>query len=185
MRCSLLALILLAGGAQAQPSRTFVVDGFTNADVVSSFEMEGISLETPMSEIRGILLGRGYEEVFSNKPGYLEFVRGSRRLTGLGATSLTIKIQQRDGGRTIHLSRIVRGEKPFAGDIHVEEARRLKALICEGMADDTQRWQLCPPNTDSAVALTAGRRETELTSDLLVHALRVSTKGSAIHLERR
>lgn len=185
MRGSLLALILCGTAVEAQPESSFVVDGFTNAAAFSSFEIEGISLETPMGKIPDILLSRGYEEVLSDKPGYLEFVKGTREPTRLGATSFQLKVLRDGAGRSIELSRTVRGERPFSTDNHIQEAKRLKALICKGVPDETQHWRLCPPDTDTKVTLGTGRQVIKLTSGLFVQALRVSTKGSAIHIEHK
>ncbi len=176
--------------------RTFWVTDFSAASEVSSFTIEGVSLETPFDEIREILEERGYEEEFTPSL-LLKFVKSTGNPRDAGSVTYQIEVNDRDGGRYLRFMRSTTdgpvsssdstlwSTQPLPSSEDVEKVRSLKSIICDGIPDETEQWRLCPPNVDDEASLSMGRFGITLVDGLVVEVLHAKPLYTVIQLRRR
>jgi len=172
---------------------SFKVTGFTRADDVLGFSIDGVSMNTPFSEIRDILTARGYEEEF--QPALqLHFIKGAQRRVA-GTLTQRIKIDDRDGGRHLFFMReqrdghvsendtILFSEQPLPASADVEMFKQLKSIVCDGIPDATEKWQLCPPNFDDEARISMGSAGVTLVDGLVIGPMNATPLKTLIKIQ--
>ncbi len=159
-------------------------------DLIEDFVVEGFSLATPLESVRDILLDNGYEEIISNDPQTLQFIKGGRSPTVLGESSYRILVRHKDGIRRLHFLRQTRVDRrksdlQLADTDDVTLVRDLKNTICASVADETERWRLCPPDTDAGVRLGVGNVWLKLDEGLYIENLHATPAATVINLFSR
>lgn len=187
---SLEAAATRGGGGTAADYRAQRITRFTNEAELLGFELHGVSLVTPWGRSVALLKQNGWDEIGSPRPDELrQFIKGPRtpsagettqsvmlRRTPLG---LEITFGRREGGS--HATR--KPTEPLADVPEVRAARRLKALVCNGIPNAVERHAACPPDTPAEiVAGSVGRESLLLTPRVHVVRLRATADGVTIHL---
>lgn len=194
----LLAAMSVSNAARAAAgSRQPLLSNDGNGAVLA-FELEGVSLLTPLEDVPGILEARGYTKV-DGGVGILRFVKGDYepRNGGIGVGRYAVPgglaYEMQVSPSSIHFSRlhpkvkkveggVTPGPLPDAIDFHL--AKDLKALICGKIVDPTVKRRACPPNTATRIPFMAPNRRTRLTDQDFLQRFNVNGHASSIHLIR-
>jgi hypothetical protein len=180
------------GGGASVGYRALTISRFTSEAAVRGLDLHGVSLDTPWNEIVAKLKEGGWDEIGSPRPDEVrQFLQGPRT-PAAGQTTRSVMLQRsargfeltfgwRAGG--VYEARPPREPLPEIPEVHA--ARRLKALICDGIPDPRERHAACPPDTAAEiVAGSIGKESLLLTPRVHVVKLRATAAGVTIALRR-
>ena len=156
----------------------FALESFSNKDTILKFEIEGISVITPVKEIADLLTNRGWILADSPSSGMtnnvmLTFVKDVADLkvyrgvykSKLGGTGYKMTIKMRktpeEFSQSISVERLASFdlksyETPSPADLVHQYATALKKTICNGIKDKDEQQNVCPTDTKEQVYLGPG-----------------------------
>ncbi len=170
--------LLLVFLATIMSGSVFALESFSNKDTILKFEIEGISVITPVKEIAELLTKRGWILVDSPKTGMtnnvmLTFVKDVAELRAYrgtykskqGSTGYKIIIKMRkmpeEFSQSVSVERLApfdlkSYETPSPADLVHQYATALKKTICNGIIDKDEQQNVCPTDTKEQVYLGPG-----------------------------
>ncbi len=170
--------LLLVFLATTMSGSAFALESFSNKDTILKFEIEGISVLTPVKEIAELLTKRGWILVDSPKTGMtnsvmLTFVKDVAELRAYrgtykskkGSTGYKIIIKMRkmpeEFSQSVSVERLApfdlkSYETPSPADLVHQYATALKKTICNGIIDKDEQQNVCPTDTKEQVYLGPG-----------------------------
>ncbi len=164
-------LIAVSGSAFASESAR----SFSDKAAVLNFEIEGVSLSTPIEKVADIMTNQSWTQVDAPTPPGVEtvsFVKGSdstslrmarnSRAGEQGYLFIFTKSNDRAGGDgfsiTISLKKLAPADyksfvTPTPAEMVHKYAAALKKTVCDGIQDKDEQWNVCPPNTPEEIFL--------------------------------
>ena len=170
--------LLLVFLATIMSGSVFALESFSNKNTILKFEIEGVSVITPVKEIAELLTKRGWILADSPKTGMtnsvmLTFVKDVAELRAYrgtykskqGSTGYKIIIKMRktpeEFSQSVSVERLApfdlkSYETPSPADLVHQYATALKKTICNGIIDKDEQQNVCPTDTKEQVYLGPG-----------------------------
>jgi len=152
---------------------------FSDKTAILNFEIEGISLSTPIKNVAGIMTKQGWTQIGGapTAPGVetVLFVKGSDAISMKYAISrageqgylfLFKKNNDRTGGDGFTIEMRLRKlppanyksfQTPTPTETVHKYAAALKKMVCNGIENKDEQWKVCPPDSSEEILLGSKR----------------------------
>ncbi|MEM7224926.1 MAG: hypothetical protein AAF495_18255 [Pseudomonadota bacterium] len=175
----LLCLTILAVPLAASGQATFQVKRYGDLGPLLAYEIEGVSLATPLDAVPEILSAQGWQPLEGQPPKHLMFLKGEtqapeRLFAAPGEDAFSLFVADLSDRKIVRLMRlrdptlIEPGQPLQEGALRdtmdVPVVRGLKEVICAGIEEARMKKIICRPDTAERVALGTGYNPVRLRS---------------------